>query len=46
MAFTVKLDGREAWRIRVGTYRILYIIHESEKSIEVIAVGHRKDIYR
>jgi len=41
-----KLHGREAWRIRVGSYRILYIIHESEKNIEVIAVGHRKDIYR
>ena len=41
-----KLHGREGWRIRVGDYRILYIINESEQNIEVISVGHRKEVYR
>jgi mRNA interferase RelE/StbE len=41
-----KLHGREGWRVRVGDYRILYIIHESEKNIEVVSVAHRKDVYR
>lgn len=41
-----KLHGREGRRIRVGDYRILYIIDESDKKIEVISVAHRKEVYR
>ena len=41
-----KLHGREGWRVRVGEYLILYIIHESEKNIEVVSVAHRKEVYR
>ncbi len=34
-----------AYRVhRVGVYRILYKIRESS-SIEIVAIGHRKDIY-
>ena len=40
-----KLHGREGWRIRIGDYRILYIIDEAEKIIEVISVAHRKEVY-
>ena len=41
-----KLRGREGYRIRVGDYRILYLIDESEKNIEVVSVAHRKEVYR
>ncbi|MEO6740355.1 MAG: type II toxin-antitoxin system RelE/ParE family toxin [Chthoniobacteraceae bacterium] len=41
-----KLKGRDAWRIRVGDYRVIYEIHVRELQILVIAVGHRRDIYR
>jgi len=41
-----KLRGREGYRIRVGDYRILYLIDESDKSIEVVSVAHRKEVYR
>jgi mRNA interferase RelE/StbE len=41
-----KLRGREGYRIRVGDYRILYLIDESGKNIEVISVAHRKEVYR
>ena len=41
-----KLHGREGWRIRVGDYRILYIIDEPDKIVEVISVAHRKEVYR
>ena len=40
-----KLKGREAFRIRVADYRIIYEISDTVLSIEVIAIGHRKDIY-
>ena len=41
-----KLKGKEGFRIRVGDYRILYIIVEKELKIEIISIGHRKDVYR
>ena len=41
-----KLTGREAWRIRVGDYRIIYEIHDQALVVLVIAIGHRRDIYR
>jgi mRNA interferase RelE/StbE len=41
-----KLRGRHEYRIRVGAYRILYIVDDANLSVEIIAVGHRRDIYR
>jgi mRNA interferase RelE/StbE len=42
-----KLVGTEAsYRIRIGDYRVLYNIIENKLIIEVIRVGHRKDVYR
>ncbi|AFL73535.1 type II toxin-antitoxin system RelE family toxin [Thiocystis violascens] len=41
-----KLSGREAWRIRVGDYRIIYEIQDNELIVVVVLVGHRRDIYQ
>ena len=41
-----KLKGRDAWRIRVGDYRVIYEIHDRVFQILVITVGHRRGIYR
>jgi mRNA interferase RelE/StbE len=41
-----KLTNREGWRLRVGTYRILYEINDETKSVTILDVGHRKEIYR
>lgn len=40
-----KLKGRPGFRIRVGNYRIIYEIIEDILLIEIIDLGHRKDIY-
>ena len=40
-----KLKGRDGYRIRTGNYRIIYEIKDFELIIDVIAIGHRKDIY-
>ncbi|MES2377363.1 MAG: type II toxin-antitoxin system RelE/ParE family toxin [Bacteroidota bacterium] len=40
-----KLKGREGYRIRVGDYRIIYQIIDDVLVVNVIALGHRKDIY-
>ncbi len=41
-----KLVGSEhTYRIREGSYRIIYSIVASTLVIEIIRVGHRKDVY-
>ena len=40
-----KLKGRDAFRIRVADYRIIYEIFDEELIVDVIDLGHRKDIY-
>jgi len=39
------LTGRDAWRVRIGHYRAIYTINEQEIIIEVIKIGHRKNVY-
>ena len=34
------------YRIRVGDYRVIYKIFDAELIVDVIKVGHRKDVYR
>jgi mRNA interferase RelE/StbE len=41
-----KLSGREGWRIRIGDYRVLYEIEDTPKTVTVVQVGHRRDVYR
>ena len=43
----VKLAGHaNLYRIRVGTYRIIYAIADDTLIIVVTRVAHRKDVYR
>ncbi len=42
-----RLRGREnAYRIRIGTYRIVYEVHVTEVVVYVVGVAHRRDVYR
>ena len=41
-----KLSGRSAWRIRIGAYRVIYEIRDSQLLVLVVAVGHRGEVYR
>jgi len=41
-----KLKGRDGYRIRKGDYRIIYDIYNNTLTVEVVALGHRKDIYK
>lgn len=42
-----KLRGPgELWRIRVGTYRVVYEIDDAAQVIRVARAGHRREIYR
>ncbi|MEK6525383.1 MAG: type II toxin-antitoxin system RelE/ParE family toxin [Nitrospirota bacterium] len=41
-----KLSNREEYRLRVGQYRVLYTIDDEHKIVEIVAVGHRREVYR
>lgn len=42
-----KLAGvDDLYRVRVGTYRIVYTIRDRELVIIVVRIGHRRDVYR
>lgn len=41
-----KLSGEQtAWRIRVGEYRVIYDVFDSELVVTVVRAGHRREIY-
>jgi mRNA interferase RelE/StbE len=43
----VKISGDSSlWRVRAGTYRILYQILDQRLLVTVVKVGHRRDIYK
>ncbi|HRI62554.1 MAG TPA: type II toxin-antitoxin system RelE/ParE family toxin [Saprospiraceae bacterium] len=42
-----KLVGEEnAWRIRIGDYRVLYEIQDQVLIVRVVDIDHRKDVYK
>jgi mRNA interferase RelE/StbE len=41
---SIKLTGRDVYRIRLGLYRIIYEIRNEQLLIHVIKVGHRSDV--
>lgn len=43
---SLKLTGQDAYRIRVGDYRIIYTIQDERLIVLVIDVGHRREVYR
>lgn len=44
---SVRLQGPEGFhRVRIGDYRIIYLIEERVLLICVVRVAHRKDAYR
>lgn len=41
-----KLCAQERYRIRQGNYRILYTINDTQITVVVVRVGHRREAYR
>lgn len=42
----IKLKGRDAFRIRVASYRIIYEIQDAILLVVVIDLGHKKEVYK
>ena len=42
-----KLKGhKDIWRIRVGDWRVIYIVDDSAEQVRIVRVAHRSDAYR
>lgn len=42
-----KLAGtQDLWRIRVGDYRVVYVIADDVLVVTVVRAGHRREVYR
>lgn len=39
-------EKKGLWRYRAGDYRIICDIRDSSKTVVVLALGHRKEVYR
>ena len=40
-----KMAGVDAWRIRVGDYRVIYYIVDGQVVVEIIKIGNRREVY-
>jgi mRNA interferase RelE/StbE len=41
-----KLEGSDAYRVRVGNYRVVYLVDDRLRKVEIIRVAHRREVYR
>jgi len=41
-----RMTGGNRYRLRVGDYRIIYAVDIPKNQIHLLAVGHRREIYR
>lgn len=45
-ASTQLVGGVGEWRVRTGDYRVVYDIEDDVLLVLVVAVGHRREVYR
>ncbi len=43
---SVKLSRRELYRVRQGDYRVVYSIDDRDRTVVVVKIGHRREVYR
>jgi mRNA interferase RelE/StbE len=40
------MEGADTFRLRVGDYRVIYQFDASKNELYLIALGHRRDVYK
>lgn len=38
--------GDKEWRIRVGDYRIVYVVDDATRTVDVTRIAHRREVYK
>lgn len=41
-----KLEGQDNYRLRIGSFRVIYTVDKRKKEITILRVADRKTIYR
>lgn len=41
-----KLSGLDRYRLRQGDYRIVYGLNDTDMTVTIVKIGHRRDVYR
>jgi len=41
-----RMTGSDKYRLRVGDYRVIYRFDLSSREIYLVAIGHRREVYR
>ncbi len=41
-----RLKDSSNFRLRVGDYRVIYAVDDEAQVVTILAVGHRRDVYR
>ena len=41
-----KLSRKEQYRVRQGDYRIVYSVDDKVLAVDVVKIGHRREVYR
>ena len=41
-----KLGAAKGYRIRIGDYRVVYTVNKTAKTVTIIKIRHRRDVYR
>ena len=41
-----KLSGLEQYRVRQGDYRVIYSVDDEARTVAIVKIGHRRDVYR
>ena len=43
---SAKLEGADGYRIRVGDHRVVYLINDRIRTVEIVRIAHRREVYR
>ncbi|MGH2398846.1 MAG: type II toxin-antitoxin system RelE family toxin, partial [bacterium] len=41
-----KLSGEDKYRVRQGSYRVVYQIDDGAHEVTIVKIGHRREVYR
>ena len=41
-----KLSALDRYRVGQGDYRVVYAIDDREKTVDIVKIGHRSDVYK
>ena len=41
-----KLSSQDKYRVRQGAYRVVYGVDDQSRTVVIVKVGHRRDVYR